>query len=341
MQSFVKSEKMKIFVTGADGLLGSNLVRKLLADKHEVAVFLQPDKSTNTLDGLPIEKHFGDILNIEDLNKSMATCDIAIHMAANTSIWPSRSEIVKKVNIEGTSNVVKAALTQKVKRLIYVGTANSFGFGPKENPGNETIPYRSTIYGLDYMDSKYEAQQLVLKAVKEENLPALILNPTFMLGAYDSKPGSGAMILAIYNKKVPGYSPGGKNYVYVNDVATAIVNAIDKGRIGECYILGNKNMNYKEAFTLMANTVGVKPPKIKLPAFLAKTYGALSTAIAKTFGTTPTVSYNMAKIACDGHYFSVEKAVKELGLPQTSIEFAVKEAYDWFIENGYIKKSEA
>jgi len=329
---------MKIFVTGADGLLGSNLVRKLLSEKHEVAVFLQPEKPINTLDGLNIEKYYGDILNLEDLNQSMANCDVLIHMAANTNIWPSRSEIVKKVNIQGTSNVVKTALLQKVKRLIYVGTANSFGFGTKENPGNETIPYKSSIYGLDYMDSKYEAQQLVMKAVKEQQLPAIIVNPTFMLGAYDSKPGSGAMILAIYNKKVPGYSPGGKNYVYVNDVATAIVNAINKGRIGECYILGNKNLNYKEAFTLIANAVGVKPPKIKLPSFLAKGYGAFSSFVAKTFGSTPTVSYNMAKIACDGHYFSVNKAVKELELPQTPIEFAVKEAYNWFVENKYIKK---
>jgi len=327
---------MKIFVTGADGLLGSNLVRKLLAAKHEVSVFLQPNKNTCTLDGLSIEKCYGDILNLEDIKKSIKTCDIVIHMAANTNIWPSRSEIVRKVNIDGTLNVVKASLMQNIKRLIYVGTANSFGFGPKENPGNETYPYKSAIYGLDYMDSKYEAQQIVLEAVKNQQLPAIIVNPTFMLGAFDSKPGSGAMILAICKKKVPGYSPGGKNYVYVNDVATAIVNAINKGRIGECYILGNKNLNYKEAFTLIANTVGVKPPQIKLPAYLAKTYGALSTGIAKIFKTTPTVSYNMVKIACDGHYFSVEKAIKELDLPQTPIEFAVKEAYNWFIENKYI-----
>jgi dihydroflavonol-4-reductase len=329
---------MKIFITGADGMLGSNLVRKLLEQKHEVVVFLQPDKNTNTLDGLPIEKHYGDILNPGDLNKSMRGCDVAIHMAANTSIWPSRSEIVRKVNIKGTANVAEAVLSEKVKRFIYVGTANSFGFGTKEKPGNENNPYRSAIYGLDYMDSKYEAQLLVLKAIKEKQLPAVIVNPTFMLGAYDSKPGSGAMILAVYNRKVPGFSPGGRNYVYVNDVATAIVNAIDKGRIGECYILGNRNMNYKEAFTLMANTVGVKPPKINFPGFVTKTYGALGTAIAKLFGTTPTVSYNMAKIACHGHYFTVEKAIKELSLPQTPVELAVKEAYEWFVANGYIKK---
>lgn len=328
---------MKIFITGADGMLGSNLLRKLLQEEHQIVTFLQPDRDIRTIENLAIEKKYGDILNKEDLIKAMAGCDIAIHMAANTNIWPSRSEIVRKVNIEGTSNVIEAVLNNKLKRLIYIGTANSFGYGSKENPGKEENPYKSYGYGLDYMDSKYEAQLLVLKEVKERQLPAVIVNPTFMLGAYDTKPGSGAMILAVYNKKVPGYSPGGRNYVYVNDVATAIVNAINRGKIGECYILGNRNMNYKEAFTLMADVVGVKPPKIKFPAFIAKSYGAISSAIANTFGTTPVVSYNMAKIACDGHYYTAEKAVKELGLPQTPVEHAIKEAFDWFVENGYIK----
>jgi dihydroflavonol-4-reductase len=329
---------MKIFVTGADGLLGSNLLRKLLQQEHQIVAFLQPNRDISTIEDLPIEKKFGDILNKEDLKTAMTGCDIAIHMAANTNIWPSRSEIVRKVNIEGTGNVVEAVLTNKLKRLIYVGTANSFGYGSKENPGKEGNPYRSSRYGLDYMDSKYEAQLLVLKEVKERQLPAVIVNPTFMLGAYDSKPGSGAMILAVYNKKVPGYSPGGRNYVYVNDVAIAIVNAIDKGRIGECYILGNRNLSYKEAFTLMANTVGVKPPKMYFPGILTKPYGAIGSFIGNVFKTTPVVSYPMAKIACDGHYYSPEKAVKELGLPQTPVEYAVKEACDWFIEKGYIKK---
>jgi len=329
---------MKIFITGADGMLGSHLVRELLKHAYTVTVCLQRGRKTRTLENLPLEILEGDILSADDIQRAIKEAEVVIHMAANTNIWPSRSEIVREVNIKGTFNVIEACLFHKIKRLIYVGTANSFGFGSKENPGNEKNPYKSSKYGLDYMDSKYEAQQLILKYVKEKQLPAVIVNPTFMLGAYDSKPGSGAMILAVYNRKVPGFSPGGRNYVYVNDVAVAIVNAIEKGNTGECYIAGNRNMDYREAFSLIAEVVGVKPPKIRFPAIVTKIYGALGNVFAGITGSTPTVSLNMAKIACDGHYYSANKAIKELDMPQTPVEFAIKEAFDWFVTNGYIKK---
>lgn len=327
----------KVLVTGADGLLGSNLVRILLDRGHQVKVLLLPETTSKTLDELPIEKCYGNILNLSDLNTAFEGCTHVVHAAANTNIWPNRSEIVRKVNIKGTQNIANVALKTGIKRLVYIGTANSFGFGPKEEPGNETKPYESGIYGLDYQDSKYEAQQFLLSQVKENNLPAIIINPTFMLGPYDSKPSAGAMILAIYHQKVPGYAPGGKNYVYVKDVAVAIANAIDgKGKVGECYIAGHENLNFKEAFTQIANITGVNPPKLALPKFILKLYGRFGSLMGSITGKAPTVSYPMTKISCDEHYFSPAKAVRELDMPQTGLETAVKEAFSWFKQNGYL-----
>lgn len=330
---------MKILVTGPDGVLGSNVVRELLSRAYEVSVMLlDASAKTPTLDGLNIQRFYGNILNPAELDTAFTGQDVVIHCAASTSVYPARDAFVNKVNIKGSQNVVDAALKHQIKRLIYVGTANSFGYGDAKNPGKEGNPYVSGKYGLDYMDSKRKAQELVLDAVKTKKLPALIVNPTFMIGPYDSKPSSGAMIVAVHEGKVPGYTSGGKNYVSVKDAAVAISNAVTMGRIGEAYILGNENLTFEEAFGMIAETIGAKKIKRKLPDFIVKFYGSMSSFFAKLFKSTPAVTKELARISCDIHYYSPEKARKELALPSTPVKEAVAECYAWFIENGYLDK---
>lgn len=329
---------MKILVTGPDGVLGSNLVRELLSRDYEVTVLLEDGKKAPTLEGLPINRLSGNILNPSDLEVAIEGQNIVIHCAASTSVYPARSEIVNKVNIEGTKHVINAVKKHKVERLIYVGTANSFGFGDTTNPGVEGNPYTSIKYGLDYMDSKRIAQEVILESVEKDGLPAIIVNPTFMIGPYDSRPSSGAMVLAVHEGKLPGYTNGGKNYVAVKDAATAIANAVTMGRIGECYILGNVNLTYKEAFELIADTIGAKAPKRRLSNFMVKSYGSINSSLAKIFKFYPSVTKELATISCEIHYYSPEKARKELGLPQTPLKVAVKECFDWLDQNGYTKK---
>lgn len=330
---------MKILVTGSDGVLGSNLVRELLSRQYEVGVLLLEGSKSPTLDGLDILRYYGNILNPTDLDNCIAGKDVVIHAAASTSVFPARDPFVNKVNIEGTTNVAEACLRHNIKRLIYVGTANSFGFGSTlASPGNEANPYFSAKYGLDYMDSKQKAQEVILDFVANKGLPAIIMNPTFMIGPYDSKPSSGAMILAIYKEKLPGYTKGGKNYIAVKDAANAMANAVTMGRIGECYILGNENLTYKEAFERMAKELGVKPPKRKLGNGIVKFYGGLNSVLAKLFRFSPSVTKELAIISCDRHYYSSEKARNELALRSTPMEEAVKECFDWFSANGYLEK---
>lgn len=326
---------MKIFITGGDGLLGSNLVRVLLDKGHELRVLVHSGRVVNTLDGLNLEKVQGDLLHFESLKSAAGKADVIYHLAASTSIWPSRSEIVNKVNIEGTRNILRVAKELNVKRLVYVGTANTFSFGTKENPGREDTAYTGAQYGLDYMDSKFKAHQLVMDAVKV-GLPALVVNPTFMLGAFDSAPSSGAMILAVYAQKLPGFAPGGRNYICVKDAAIGIANALEKGKIGESYIIGNENLSYKEAFGKMAKELGVKAPERGIPKWALLAYGGIGSLIARITKTRPVVSLPMAKIACDAHYFSAAKAIAELELPQSPIEEGIREGFDWLKTNGYI-----
>lgn len=326
---------MKIFITGGDGLLGSNLVRVLLDRGHKLRILVQSGRTVNSLDGLlNLEKAEGDLLNYESLKAAAREVDAIFHLAANTNIWPSRNEMVNQVNIEGTRNILRLAKELNVKRLVHIGTANTFSFGTKENPGREDTAYKGLKYGLDYMDSKWKAHQLVMAAVKE-GLPALVVNPTFMLGAYDSVPSSGAMILAVYSQKLPGYAPGGRNYICVKDAAKGIANTLEKGKIGESYIIGNENLSYKEAFSKMAVELGVKPPTRSIPKWALLVYGRFGSLLAGITERKPTVSWPMAKIACDAHYFTAEKAIRELDLPQSPIEEGIRESFNWLKNNGY------
>ncbi|NUQ23881.1 MAG: NAD-dependent epimerase/dehydratase family protein [Saprospiraceae bacterium] len=323
---------MKIIITGADGFVGSNLVRELLLRGHSLVAFVEEGRATPTLEGLPIEKRYGNLLDPASLRSAMRGCEALIHVAAVITIWPYRSSIQQRVNIEGTRHAMEAALAEGLKRVVHVGTANSFGFGTKADPGNETRPYEGYKYGLDYMDTKYAAQQLVLAMVKEKGLPALVVNPAFMIGPFASPKGTGLIIEAVYRNKIKGYTRGGRCYVSVKDVCVAIANALEMGTIGECYILGNENLNYQEIFTAIAEVTGGKPPTFRLPVFLVKSYCRFATVWARLTGKQPLVSYPMGLMSLDNHYYSPAKARQELQLPQTPIKTAIQEAFDWMKE---------
>jgi dihydroflavonol-4-reductase len=329
---------MKILLTGADGFLGTNITYELLNRGYEVRALIQPGRPTQLLDGLNIERISADILNPGEVTEAARGCDALIHAAANTSVWPARSEIVRKVNIIGTSNVVEAALKAGITRMVYIGTANTFGFGTKEDPGYEGKPYSASRYKVDYLDSKYEAHLLIMDAIKNRYLPCVIVNPTFMFGPYDSKPSSGAMILGVFQGKVPGYTLGGRNFIKVKDAATGVVNALTKGKVGECYILGNINLTYKEIFEKIAKVTGARAPKLPMPTWIVLLFGLMNSAIARMTGKAPAVSYEMARISNDKHFFTAAKAVKHLDLPQNPVEEGIRECFDWLKDHDYLKK---
>jgi dihydroflavonol-4-reductase len=331
--------KKTVLLTGANGLLGNHITRELLLRNYSVVAFVEKGTDPGTLSGLSdVNFIYGNIINKDEVLSAAANCDYIIHAAASTAVIPARAQFINDVNISGTQHIINAALTHSVKKLIYVGSANTFGYGSMKNPGNETKPFCGDKFGLDYIDSKFEAHQRVLNAVKYNNLPAVIVCPTFMLGKYDSKPGSGAMVVSVHSEKLPGYSTGGRNYVYAADVAVAIVNSIELGKIGESYILGNKNMDYKTAFRLIAKTIGAKAPAIKMPKVVVLGYGALCSFVSSVFKKQMPVNFQMARIANEGFYYDCSKAITELRMPQTQIEVAVSECYSWLKKQNLLVK---
>ncbi|MBT3272099.1 MAG: NAD-dependent epimerase/dehydratase family protein [Spirochaetales bacterium] len=326
-----------VLVSGGDGFLGTNLVRELLGRNYRVRILTEPGREPVTLAGLDVEVLHGDIRSAADFAKAAENCDYLVHTAASTSIWPARSTFLEEINIEGTRNALQAAELAGVKRLIHVGSANSFGFGTADDPGDETREYSSARYGLGYMDTKRQAHELVLDATETKGLPALVVAPTFMLGPYDTKPGSGRMILSVAHREVPGYTLGGRCYIYVKDVACGIANALTKGKTGESYIFGNENLTYKDVFSIMAEVAGVKAPGLKVPPAVSLIAGAFGSFFGRILNKEPKISLPMARISKDCHFYTAAKAVRELELPQTPIVQAIEEAYRWFYDNGYIK----
>ena len=326
-----------VLVTGANGFLGRHLVAELRRRGQPVRALLRPGTpSPFDTDDAGIAHAFADLRQPATVAGAAEGCAAIIHAAALASVNPARDPAVWAVNLAGTEAVLREARRAGVGRLVYVGTANVFGFGTREVPGDETFPYAGARYGLDYMDSKRAATDLVLHAVAAGQLPTVLVHPTFMLGPNDVKPTSNALLLELYRRRLPGYPPGGKNYVHVRDVATATANALTMGRVGESYILGHANLSYREAFARLARVLDVAPPRWPIPAGLASLYGKLCDVKTRLTGRPTLLNAAMAAVANDGHYFTAQKARNELALPQTSIDQAAAEALAWFQANNYV-----
>lgn len=322
---------MTVLLTGANGFLGTHLARQLLDRGYTVRALLRSGCTTTTLDSLAVERVTGDLRDRAAVVRAAEGCRYIIHAGAMASVNPARDKAVWDVNLNGTENVLRAARLTDVERLVYVGTANVFGFGTKEQPGDETNAYTGGRYGLDYMDSKQAATQRVLQS----GVPSVLVHPTFMLGPFDYKPTSGALLLGLYKGQLLGIPAGGKNYVHVSDVATATINGLTKGSTGEQYILGNQNLDYAEAFRLMADVMGCRVPAFSVPKSLARIIGQFGDLQYRLTGQPARLNPAMVAVANDGHYFNPQKAINELQLPQTPIRDAILDAFNWFRTNGY------
>jgi len=329
---------MKILVTGASGFLGNNLVKTLIANGHDVIALLRDERQKDIFSSNPLLRfHAGDLNDIAALLKVANGCDGIVHTAADTRMWPSKSTEQFTVNVEYTHNILQVARQTGVGKFVHVSTVNTLKPGrKKEQPGTEEFPISNLEHPLGYISTKRLAQQMVLQAAGE-GFPALVVNPSFMLGPHDYKPSSGALLLALQHGKVPGYTAGGRNFVHVQDVVAGIISAIEKGRAGECYILGHQNLSYREFFEIAAGIMGRKRIRLLLPKWLAIGYGYANVVWSRAAGKAPALSHHMARAASETQYYSPAKAIRELNLPQTPIETAIRETLDWFQRQGMLK----
>jgi dihydroflavonol-4-reductase len=326
-----------VLVTGANGFLGSHIVQQLLRASYRVRVFILEGTSTTMFAGLDLEIITGNLLSKADLHRAISGCDYVIHTAAVTDVWPAKNVISWKINYEVVTLMYEVMSQLPIKKWIHIGTANSFGFGNMRQPGNERTPFQQGMALFDYIVSKKAAQDfLIAQHHQRPSVPIVILNPTFMIGEADRKPGSGAMIVSLLKRKVPGFTKGGRSFAPVKDVAHAAVQALTKGQPGSCYIVGGTNMTYQNFFQLVSRIANVKPPKRYIPSFLAVITAFFMELIAKIKNKPPLLTVAMARLSSQGHYYDSSKAIAELGYEMTRIETAVEEAITWFRKNGYV-----
>lgn len=328
---------MQALVTGADGLLGTHLVRKLLDRGVRVRAFLHPRSDSCTLDGLDIERCPGDLLgDPAPLREAVEGCDRVFHCAAVTDLWADR-RIVWNVNLEGTRRLLDACAQAGTGRLVHVGSGSSFAFGPMDRPGDETGPYPDAYRGIPYMESKFEAMGEVLRQVRDRGLDAVVVAPTFLLGRYDFRPSSGELIRQFITRRIPFTSPGGRNFAYAGDVAEALLAAADHGRPGRCYLAGGENLSYLDFFTRVARIQGgLRPPRLALPASALLAAGAAGSAYARLTGRPAALNLTVARLSLLETYYSSARAVDELGMPCTPVDTAIAESIQSLKEYGHI-----
>ena len=326
---------MKKLVTGATGFIGSAIVRELLKDGEAVKVFLRRTSNTRNIDHLDVERAYGDIRDGDSMKRALEGCDTLYFTAAYFAHWAPDPELLYAVNAGGTKVSLQAALEAGVEKVVYTSTNNAIAAsGPV--PTNEEAIFNYWKSGDHYSMSKYVAENEA-RIFITRGLPVVIVNPTLVIGTNDIKPTpSGQMIIDVVRGRMPIYIDGGLNIVDVDDVARGHILAAQKGRIGERYLLGNRNLTVYEYLKMIADIAGVRPPTIKLPYHVAVALGYVFEFAASLINKPPLVTAGEVRIGKMTEWYDCSKAVKEFGLPQTPIETTIRKALTWFRENGYL-----
>lgn len=326
---------MKALITGADGLLGGNLARELLSRGHTVRALVRPKKSLPQIAKLNVEIAEGDITRPAEINAATEGVDLVFHCAACTD-FRADPKHAWNVNLEGTRHVADACLDHGVKRLLFIGSASTHQFGTATSPGTEASPFPREYHGVPYMESKHASAELVREYVKERGLDAVILSPTFMFGLHDHRPTSGELIKQWVSRGLRFVSPGGRNIVHVEDVCKAIASAVDAGKKGETYLLAGHNVKYRDLFGIVAETTNTPRPLGTLPAWAVKTGGFFGERLERLTGKPSLLNADLARFACYTTCYSAARAIKELGMPQTSVERAIADCVQSLREDGHI-----
>jgi dihydroflavonol-4-reductase len=326
---------MDALVTGGTGFVGANLVRALLADGATVRVLARPGGDRRALEGCVVDFAEGDLLEPATLRKAVTGVKCVYHVAADYRLWAPDPLVLYRANVDGTRHLLEAAVDAGVERIVYTSTVGAVGIPKDGTPGDEGTPV-----SLSDMVGPYKASKFLAERVADEwaarGAPIVIVNPSAPIGPWDVKPTpTGQMIVDFLRRKMIASLETGLNLIDVRDVARGHILAAERGRVGERYILGNRNMSLLEIFRTLAGITGIPAPRVRVPYACAWLGAAVMETFARVSGRPPQVPLTAVRMARKRMYFSAAKAVRELSLPQTPVEVALGDAVRWFVERGY------
>ncbi len=324
-----------VFVTGGTGFIGANLVRLLLQEGYSVKALVRPHSNLENLKGLELEIVKGD-LNDLNLWQQMRGCQYLFHVAAHYSLWQKDREALYHNNVLGTRNVLAAAQKAGIERTVYTSSVAAIGAGKFDKVVDET--YQSPLEELvgDYKKSKFLAEQEAMQAASRGQ-EVVVVNPSSPIGPLDIKPTpTGDIILRFLRRQMPAYLDTGLNFIDVRDVARGHLLALSKGKSGDRYILGHQNLTLKELLDQLESITGLSAPQRTVPAWLPLSVAWIDEKILAPLGKEPSVPLDGVRMAKQRMYYNASKAVRELNLPQSSLNTALKDAVDWFVSHKYV-----
>ncbi len=328
---------MTVLITGATGFVGSAVLRHLVAAGHRVRALVRPGSDRRNLEGVPVEIAVGDLNEPASLERALAGCTGAFHVAADYRLWAPEPDDIYRTNVAGTTNLLRAAAAAGVTRIVYTSSVATLGHGPDGNPADETTP--ATIDDMigPYKRSKFLAEAEVRRLADEDGLPVVIVNPSTPVGPRDIKPTpTGRMIVEAAAGRMPAFVDTGLNVVHVDDVAAGHLAAFEHGTVGERYILGGENMTLREILGEIAAITGRRPPRVRLPHGLVLPIAYLAEAWARWRGGEPFATVDGIRMARSTMFFSSQKARDALGYrPRPAVE-ALADAVEWYRREGYL-----
>ena len=322
-------------VTGATGFVGSAVARTLQAKGVAIRVLARPESPRRNLEGLEAEVALGDMRSAADMARALQGARWLFHVAADYRLWAKDPEEIVRNNRQGTKVVMQAALAAGVERVVYTSSVATLSL--KQVPADETAPLSEADAIGAYKRSKVVAERLVEAMVAEQRLPAVIVSPSTPIGPGDVRPTpTGRIIVEAATGKVPAFVDTGLNLVHVDDVAEGHWLALQKGRIGERYILGGQDVSLREMLAEIARLCGRKPPTVSLPRGPLYPLAYAAEAIAQVTGKEPFLTADALKMSRHRMFFSSAKAGRELGYRARPYALALADALAWFRQEGYV-----
>jgi dihydroflavonol-4-reductase len=324
-------------VTGGTGFVGANLVRVLLEEGAAVRVLARRGGDRRALAGLAVEIVEGDLLDADAVKRAVAGVATVYHVAADYRLWARDPSALFRTNVEGTRALLRAAADAGAARIVYTSTVGTLGNAGDGTPGTEDTPVAYDDMVGPYKRSKFLAE-LVAVELARAGAPIVIVNPSAPVGPWDVKPTpTGQMIVDFLRGKMVATLDTGLNLVHVRDVARGHLLAARHGRVGEKYVLGHRDLALADIFRLLGEITGRPAPRLRIPYAVAWLAAAGMELGARLTRGTPSVPLDAVRMARKRMYFSPAKAVRELGLPQTDVRQALRDAVEWFVAHGYAR----